>query len=366
MAVSYKLIAKNKKARAGIISTPHGEIETPVFMPVGTQSTVKAMTYDQVEATGAEITLANNYHLFLRPGPDLIAKAGGLHKWTNFHRPFLTDSGGFQIFSQMRINKCKISDDGAEFIDTITGQKHFMSPEISIDSQNKLGADIIMAFDHCPQGNSSYEETKEAMQRTHEWADRCVSAHKRAAVQALFLIVQGGIYEDLRKESVDYICSKDVPGYAIGGVSVGESREDIDRIVDYTAPLLPENKPRYLMGIGTKEDIVKAIAAGIDMFDCVMPTRIARHGSFFDKDGNRLQIKNQRYTEDFSPLVEGCQCYSCTNHSKAYIRHLWKVNETTAATLLSIHNLTYLINLAKEIRGNIIDGTFNPDKYLNS
>ena len=366
MSVTYKLIAKQNKARAGLISTPHGEIETPVFMPVGTQSTVKAMTYAQVDECGAEITLANTYHLFLRPGADLIAKAGGLHKWTNFHRPFLTDSGGFQIFSQMRINKCRISDEGAEFIDVITGQKYFMSPEDSIAVQNKLGADIIMAFDHCPQGNATYEEAKEAMLRTHSWAERCVAAHARAEDQSLFLIVQGGIYEDLRKESAEYISSLNVPGYAIGGVSVGESREDIDRIVDFTTPLLPENKPRYLMGIGTKEDIVKAIAAGIDMFDCVMPTRIARHGSFFDENGDRLQIKNQKYTEDFSPLVEGCGCFTCTNHTKAYVRHLWKVHETTAATLLSIHNLTYLINLAKEIRGNIMNGTFNPEKYLIS
>jgi queuine tRNA-ribosyltransferase len=366
MAVTYELIAKQNKARAGIITTPHGNIETPVFMPVGTQSTVKAMTYDQVRACGTEISLANTYHLFLRPGADLIAKAGGLHKWTNFEKPFLTDSGGFQIFSQMRINKCKISDAGAEFVDTVTGQKHFMSPEDSILTQNKLGADIIMAFDHCPQGNATYEEAREAMLRTHAWAERCVRAHTRAEDQALFLIIQGGIYEDLRKQSAEFISGLDVPGFAIGGVSVGESREDIDRIVEFTTPLLAENKPRYLMGIGTKEDIVKAIAAGIDMFDCVMPTRIARHGGFFDFNGERMQIKNQKYTEDFSPLVEGCPCYTCVNHTRAYVRHLWKVHEITAGTLLSIHNLTYLINLAKEIRGNIISGTFDPVKYLNA
>jgi queuine tRNA-ribosyltransferase len=366
MAVTYELIAKQNKARAGIITTPHGDIETPVFMPVGTQSTVKAMTYDQVRACGTEISLANTYHLFLRPGADLIAKAGGLHKWTNFEKPFLTDSGGFQIFSQMRINKCKISDAGAEFIDTVTGQKHFMSPEDSILTQNKLGADIIMAFDHCPQGNATHEEAREAMLRTHAWAERCVQAHARAEDQALFLIVQGGIYEDLRKQSAEFISGLNVPGFAIGGVSVGESREDIDRIVEFTTPLLPENKPRYLMGIGTKEDIVKAIAAGIDMFDCVMPTRIARHGGFFDFNGERMQIKNQKYTEDFSPLVEGCPCYTCVNHTRAYVRHLWKVHEITAGTLLSIHNLTYLINLAKEIRGNIMSGTFDPVKYLNT
>ncbi len=371
MPFSYKLLKTHNKARAGVIETDHGIIETPVFMPVATQSTIKALTFDQLDACGTQIVLSNTYHLHLRPGGDLIQKAGGLHKWTSYQKPFLTDSGGFQIFSQSRIDKCKITDSGAEFIDHVTGAKHFIDPEKSIHVQNQLGADIIMAFDHCPDGGASYEDTKIAMDRTHLWAERCVKAHQQALEngsrpenQALFLIVQGGIHKDLREQSAKAITALDSPGYAIGGVSVGESREDIDSIVEFTTPLLPENKPRYLMGIGTKEDIVKAIAAGIDMFDCVMPTRIARHGAFFDSNGTRQLIKHSQYTEDFSPLIEGCTCYTCKNHSKAYLRHLFRVHEISAGTLLSIHNLHYLIHLTKQIREEIIAGTFDPAKYL--
>lgn len=373
---NFELIKKNKvgsEARAGLVKTAHGEIKTPVFMPVATQSTIKTLTFDQLDSTGCQIVLSNTYHLFLRPGAELVKKAGHLHGWTNYKKPFLTDSGGFQVFSQARIDKCKIDDTGAEFIDNVDGKKHFISPEDSITAQNKLGADIIMAFDHCPDGGASYEDTKLAMNRTHLWAKRCVETHKNALennerpdYQSLFLIVQGGIFEDLRKESVEELTKYDVPGFAIGGVSVGESREDIDRIVKYTTPLLPENKPRYLMGIGTKEDVVKAVAAGIDMFDCVMPTRIARHGAFFDKDGNKKLIKNSTYTEDFRPLVEGCTCYTCKNHSRAYIRHLFRVKETTAASLMSIHNLHYLINLTNQIREEILEGNFDPGKYLSN
>lgn len=372
MNISFELFETLGARRRGRITTAHGVIETPVFMPVGTQSTIKAMTWDQVAAVGAEIVLANTYHLHLRPGEDLIAQAGGLHKWTNFKKPFLTDSGGFQIFSQARINKCKITDAGAEFIDHIDGSRHFIGPRESIQIQHKLGADIIMAFDHCPAGQVSYQETRDAMERTHRWAEICVAEHEKLVLEArgveppssraqcsdpeagkifvpsLFLIVQGGIYKDLREESARVITSMQASGYAIGGVSVGESREDIDEIVRFTAPLLPADKPRYLMGIGTHEDVIKAIEAGIDMFDCVMPTRIARHGCFFDADGSRPLIKAERYREDFGPLAEGCTCYTCTNHSRAYIRHLWRSSETVAGTLLSIHNLHYLIQLSKE------------------
>jgi queuine tRNA-ribosyltransferase len=362
--VTYELKTTHHKARAGVVNTPHGSFETPIFMPVGTQSTVKALTFDQLRSCGSEIILANTYHMYLRPGPDLVAKAGGLHEWTSYKKPFLTDSGGFQIFSQSRINKCKITDAGAKFKDHITGAYHFIDPEKSIDIQNKLGADIIMAFDHCPQGQADYEQTKIAMERTHKWAKRSMDAHARDD-QALFLIVQGGVFEDLRAQSAEFITNLDVPGYAIGGVSVGESREDIDRIVEYTTPLLPEHKPRYLMGIGTKEDIVKAIAAGIDMFDCVMPTRIARHGAFFNADGKREQIKTAKFKEDFTPLDPNCTCYTCQNHSKAYLQHLWRANESVVGTLLSIHNLHYLINLTKKIRAEIVAGTFEPDDYLS-
>jgi len=360
--IKFKLLSKECLRRKGQIETAHGVIETPVFMPVGTQSTVKAITWDQLDAVGTEIVLANTYHLHLRPGEDLIAKAGGLHKWTSYHKPFLTDSGGFQIFSQARIDKCKITDEGAEFIDHHDGSRHFIGPRESMQIQHKLGADIIMAFDHCPPGQVSWTEARDAMERTHRWAEICVSEHQRLVQEAslrvqrsnpggfapsLFLIVQGGIYKDLRAESARFITSLEASGYAIGGVSVGESREDIDEIVRFTAPLLPENKPRYLMGIGTHEDVLKAIDAGIDMFDCVMPTRIARHGCFFAADGSRQLIKAERYREDFMPLVEGCTCYTCANHHKAYIRHLWRAGETVAGTLLSIHNLHYLIRLAK-------------------
>lgn len=369
MVFEFSLQNKHKNARAGKIKTSHGEINTPVFMPVATQSSIKALTFDQLDNCGCQIVLSNTYHLHLRPGENLIHKAGGLQAWTSYQKPFLTDSGGFQIFSQARLNKCKITDEGAKFIDHIDGSKHFISPEKSIEIQNKLGADIIMGFDHCPDGGATYSEAQEAMERTHRWAKICHETHLSSTIkpedQALFLIVQGGIYKDLREQSAEFISSLDCPGYAIGGVSVGESREDIDEIVKFTTPLLPENKPRYLMGIGTKEDIVKAIAAGIDMFDCVNPTRIARHGAFFDANGKRQLIKAPKYAEDLSPLDESCNCYACKNHSKAYIRHLFRTKEMTAATLLSIHNLTYLIRLTNKIRSEIIDGSFEPGAYLN-
>jgi queuine tRNA-ribosyltransferase len=370
--LNFTLEHTHNQARAGTIKTAHGDILTPIFMPVATQSTIKALTFQQLDDCGTQIVLSNTYHLHLRPGEDLIAQAGGLHGWTNYKKPFLTDSGGFQIFSQSNIGNCKINDSGAEFIDSFDGKKHFISPEASIKIQNKLGADIIMAFDHCPDGGASYQEVLEAMERTHRWADICVKTHQialenqsRPEWQSLFLIVQGGIYKDLRKQSAEYICNFDVPGFAIGGVSVGESRADIDEIVKFTAPLLPAHKPRYLMGIGTKEDIVKAIMAGIDMFDCVLPTRIARHGAFFDEKGDRKIIKNASYTKDLSPLSANCQCYTCQNHSKAYIRHLFRMHEITAMTLMSIHNLHYLIDLTSKIRQEILDNSFDPGKYLN-
>jgi queuine tRNA-ribosyltransferase len=370
--INYTLQKTHNQARAGLIKTAHGEIKTPIFMPVATQSTIKALTFNQLNECGAQIVLSNTYHLHLRPGEDLISLAGGLHGWTNYKKPFLTDSGGFQVFSQSNIGNCKINDEGAEFIDSFDGKKHFISPEKSISIQNKLGADIIMAFDHCPNGGASYQEALEAMERTHKWAQICFDTHQKALEnhtrpdwQSLFLIVQGGIYKDLRKQSAQFICNFDVPGFAIGGVSVGESRADIDEIVKFTAPLLPENKPRYLMGIGTKEDIVKAISAGIDMFDCVLPTRIARHGAFFDENGDRKIIKNASYTNDLSPLSANCNCYTCKNHTKAYIRHLFRMHEITAMTLMSIHNLHYLIELCRKIRDEILNDSFSPDKYLH-
>ena len=344
----------DSKARAGSFKTPHGIINTPVFMPVGTNSAVKMMTQDHLYATEAEIILSNSYHLFLRPGHKLIEKAGGLHNWMNWQRPILTDSGGFQVFSLSELNN--ITEDGVTFKDPKDGSSYYMNPEVSMEVQNSLGADIIMAFDECAPYPCDYKLAKEAMDRTHRWLERCIKAHKRPD-QALFPIVQGSVYDDLRLESAKFIASVDAIGYAIGGVSVGEPKDLKDHIVEITAPLLPENKPRYLMGVGTPEDLLDGVLRGVDMFDCVMPTRIARHGSFFTPDGRGI-IKNKEFEEDFSPLVEGCQCYTCKNHSKAYIRHLFRVKEATAAILMTIHNIHYLVKLMHDAREAILNNRY--------
>ncbi|HSA06479.1 MAG TPA: tRNA guanosine(34) transglycosylase Tgt [Candidatus Gastranaerophilales bacterium] len=344
----------DSKARAGIFETPHGMIQTPVFMPVGTNSAVKMMTNDHLENTGAQIILGNSYHLFLRPGHKLIEKAGGLHKWMNWNKPILTDSGGFQVFSLADLRK--INDEGVNFKDPTDGTSYFINPEISMEIQNSVGADIIMAFDECAPYPCEYDQAKEAMERTHRWLYRCFDAHKRAD-QALFPIVQGSVYEDLREESAKVISSAKAYGYAIGGVSVGEPTEIKNKIVEFTVPFLPEDKPRYLMGVGTPEDLLDGVYRGIDMFDCVMPTRIARHGSFFTSQG-RGNIKIKRFEEDFSPLDENCDCYACKNHSKAYIRHLFRQKEATASILMSIHNIEFLVNLMNQTRQAIIEDRF--------
>jgi queuine tRNA-ribosyltransferase len=352
----YKLAAKCSKsnARAGIFKTPHGIINTPVFMPVGTNSAVKMMTQDHLYNTNAQIILSNSYHLFLRPGHKLVEKAGGLHKWMNWEKPILTDSGGFQVFSLSDLRN--LTEEGVTFKDPKDGASYFMSPEISMEVQNSLGADIIMAFDECAPYPCDYDQAKEAMERTHRWLDRCIKSHKRND-QALFPIVQGSVYDDLRVESARVIASTQAHGYAIGGVSVGEPSELKNHIVEITAPLLPEDKPRYLMGVGTPEDLLDGVFRGIDMFDCVMPTRIARHGSFFTPYGRGV-IKNKEFEEDFSPLVEGCQCYACKNHSRAYIRHLFRVKEATASILMTIHNIHYLVNLMNEARNAILQDSY--------
>ena len=342
-------------ARAGIFKTPHGLIKTPVFMPVGTNSAVKTLVNSQIKDTGAQIILSNSFHLFLRPGHKLIEQAGGLHKWMNWEKPILTDSGGFQVFSLADIRKIK--EDGVEFQDPKSGAKHFINPEISMEIQEALGADIIMAFDECAPYPCDYEHAKIAMERTHRWLARCFQAKKREDI-ALFPIVQGAFFDDLRKESAQAISSFDAIGYAIGGVSVGEPAEIKNHIIEITAPLLPENKPRYLMGVGTPQDLLDGVKRGIDMFDCVMPTRIARHGSFF-MNNSRGIITNKIFENDFSPLVEDCQCYTCQNHSKAYIRHLFKAQESTAATLLSIHNIHFLVNLMNKAREAILEDNFD-------
>lgn len=352
----YKLIhtCAQTGARAGVFTTPHGVIKTPIFMPVGTNSAVKTLVSDQIVDTGAQIMLANSYHLYLRAGTKLIKQFGGIHSWMNWHKPVLTDSGGFQVFSLSHLRK--ITEDGVEFRDPKDGKKHFISPEVSMEIQQDIGADIIMAFDECAPYPCDYDTAKKAMERTHRWLDRCVKA-KTNPRQALFPIVQGAFYDDLRAESAKVISSYDAVGYAIGGLSVGETKDIMNHFVEFTAPRLPENKPRYLMGVGTPEDLLDGIKRGIDMFDCVLPTRNARHGSFFTWDGKR-NIKNKAFWDDPAPLVEGCNCYACRNHSRAYIRHLFRCQESTAATLLSIHNIQFLVEFSQKCRQAILEDRF--------
>ncbi len=352
----FKIIKSSSQsnARAGLFSTPHGVIETPIFMPVGTNSAVKMLTNDQILSTGAQIILANSYHMYLRAGEKRVKAAGGLHGWMNFPKPILTDSGGFQVFSLAKLRK--ITQDGVYFQDPVNGSKHYITPEKSMQIQEDLGADIIMAFDECAPYPCDYNQARSALDKTKSWLERCFEAHKNYN-QALFPIVQGAFFDDLRKESAEFVSKFDAAGYAIGGVSVGEPADIKNHITEITAPLLPFNKPRYLMGVGTPVDLINGIKNGVDMFDCVLPTRNARHGTFFTYEGNKI-IKNKQFQDDFSPLDEKCDCYACRNHTRAYIRHLYKTQESTAATLLSIHNIHFLIKLAHNLRESIINGNF--------
>ena len=355
--LEYKLIKKSKdtKARVGEIKTNHGIIKTPVFMPVGTRATVKTMTPEEVKDLGAQIILSNTYHLFLRPGPEIIEKAGGLHKFMNWNGPILTDSGGFQVFS-LSANR-KITEEGVTFRSHIDGSKQFLSPEVSIDVQNSLGSDIIMAFDECAPYPATYEYIEHSMNRTTRWAKRCKDHHKNTDNQALFGIVQGGMYKDLRKKSAEDLVAMDFPGYAVGGLSVGEPKDIMVDILDYTTDFLPEDKPRYLMGVGTPDYLFEAVEHGIDMADCVLPTRIARNGTAMTSVG-RVIAKNGKYKEDFTSLDENCDCYTCKNYTKAYIRHLFNVNEILAYRLLSIHNIYFLTKLMENIRNAILEDRF--------
>ena len=348
-AITYELlhVCKQTGARRGIVHTPHGDIQTPVFMPVGTQATVKSMTPEELKEVGAQIILANTYHLFLRPGHELIKEAGGLHEFMCWDRPILTDSGGFQVFSLGALRT--ISEEGVEFRSHLDGSKQFLSPEKAMEVENALGADIIMAFDECCPYPSTYEYTKKSMERTTRWAKRCKEAHNRKEEQGLFGIIQGGFYKDLRKQSVEDLIKLDFPGYAIGGISVGEPKEEFLDILNYTAPLMPENKPRYLMGVGTPDYLVEAAIAGIDMCDCVIPTRLARHGTAFTSKG-KIVVRNAIYERDFNPLDDECDCYTCKNYTRAYIRHLVKTNEILGIRLLSIHNIKFLTNLMDKVR----------------
>ena len=348
--IRYELLKKDKKtgARLGIIYTPHGIIETPVFMPVGTQATVKAMTPDELkEMVDARIILSNTYHLFLRPGDELIKEAGGLHKFMNWDRPILTDSGGFQVFSLADLRN--ITEEGVKFKSHLDGSEKFLSPEISMKIQNNLGSDIMMAFDECAPYPSDYDYTKKSMEMTTRWAKRCLEAHKNKEKQGLFGIVQGGMYKDLREQSAKALVELDFPGYAVGGLSVGEPAELMYEILSATTPFLPENKPRYLMGVGTPDYLIEAVLRGIDMCDCVLPTRIARNGTAMTSEG-KVVVRNATYERDWTPLDHNCDCYTCKNYTRAYIRHLVKCGEILGARLITIHNLRFLVKLMEDVR----------------
>jgi len=335
------------KARLGKLYTPHGVIETPVFMPVGTQATVKTMSPEELQEAGATIILSNTYHLFLRPGHELIARAGGLHKFMNWDRAILTDSGGFQVFSLGDLRK--ITEEGVEFRSHLDGSKQYLSPEKAIEVQISLGSDIVMAFDECTPYPATYEYAKKSAERTARWAKRCRDTLKTTDKQALFGIVQGSMYKDLRRESAGQITELDLPGYAIGGLSVGEPKEVMYEVLDYTVPLLSEDRPRYLMGVGSPDALIEGVMRGIDMFDCVLPTRIARNGTAMTRFG-KIVIRNAEYADDFTPIDPSCNCYTCKNYSRAYIRHLLKADEILGLRLMTIHNLHFLINLMAELR----------------
>ena len=354
MTIRFELQATDGRARAGMLSTPHGDVLTPVFMPVGTCAAVKTVSPHELKELGAQIILSNTYHLYLRPGHDLVAEAGGLHSFMNWQGPILTDSGGFQIFSLSELRK--LNDAGAEFSSHIDGSRHVFTPESVMDIEMALGADIAMCFDECSPYPAAEEQVAQAAQRTLHWAQRCQAAH-HSERQALFGIVQGGLYRHLREKSATDLVALDFPGYGIGGLSVGEPKEMMYAALDYTVPLLPEHKPHYLMGVGSPDCLVEGVARGIDMFDCVLPTRIARNGTVLTPDG-KMVIRNAEYAHDFRPIQADCGCYACQNFSRAYIRHLIKENEVLGIRLTTIHNLYYLCHLMAELRSAIQEGCF--------
>lgn len=374
---SFKLDKNDSstKARTSVFSTPHGKINMPVFMPVGTSGSVKTMSPDELLDMQTEIILANTYHLYLRPGQSVIKKFGSLHSWMNWKKPILTDSGGFQVFSLAQDKKkeiksrkklVKIKENGVEFRSLIDGSKHFFSPKKVMKIQYDLGADIVMAFDECPPANSSRAYIKESMKRTHRWVIECMEENKklnkkRKNKQALFPIIQGGTHKDLRIESTKFMADLDLPGIAIGGLSVGEKKHKMYSILETILPYLPVNKPRYLMGVGSPDDLLEAVSRGIDMFDCVMATRNARHGSFWTQNG-RFHIKNSKYKMNTDPLMKKCQCYSCKNFTKSYIHHLFAEKEMFGLRLLTIHNVHFLMDLMSQVRENIQKGTFKSFK----
>jgi queuine tRNA-ribosyltransferase len=357
VAVRLELIKQDtaSAARRGRLHTPHGTVETPVFMPVGTQATVKTLSPEEVKDLGAQIILSNTYHLYLRPGHDLVAEAGGLHRFMNWPGAILTDSGGFQVFSLSDLRK--ITEEGVKFRSHIDGSEHFLSPEKAMEIQNALGADIIMAFDECTPWPCEWKYAKDSLERTTRWARRCKEAHRRPESQALFGIIQGSTFADLRRMSAEQIVSLDFPGYAVGGLSVGEPKELMHEMLEVTVPLMPVDKPRYLMGVGSPEDLIEGVWRGIDMFDCVLPTRIARHGTVFVPEG-KLTVRNAEFARDFRPIQEDCDCYTCRNYTRAYIRHLLKAEEMLGLRLCSIHNLRFLVRLMEQVRKALEEDRF--------
>ena len=352
-------VCKQSGARCGILHTPHGDVETPMFMPFGTLATVKFLSPEEIKALGAGVILANTYHLWLRPGEDIVDKAGGVQKFMNYSGPMLTDSGGFQVFSLA--DRRKIKEEGVTFKSHLDGSTLFLSPEKSIQIQNKIGADIIMSFDECAPYPCSYDYMKNSVERTLRWAKRGKDAHQRPEEQALFGIVQGGEHQDLREMCAKTLAEMDFPGYSIGGTSVGESKETMYKMIDYSVKYLPWEKPRYLMGVGSVDAILEGILRNVDMFDCVLPTRIARHGTLMTSQG-RVNIKKQEYEEDFGPLDPECDCYTCKNYSRAYLRHLFRCNEGLGSRLMSIHNLRFLLSLTEQARKAIREDRFGDFK----
>ena len=352
-------ICKQSGARTGILHTPHGDVETPMFMPVGTQATVKFVSPEELKDLGSGVVLANTYHLWLRPGEDIVDQAGGVQKFMNYKGPMLTDSGGFQVFSLA--DQRKITEDGVTFKNTLNGDTLFLSPEKSIQIQNKIGADIIMSFDECIPYPATREYVEKSTERTLRWALRGKQAHTRPEEQALFGIVQGGDYEDLRKYCAEKLIEMNFPGYAIGGTSVGEDKETMYRMVKWASDALPFDKPRYLMGVGAVNDLLEAVSRNVDMCDCVLPTRIARHGTLMTSEG-RISIRKAIYKNDFTPLDPECDCYTCRNYTKAYLNHLQRTNEGFGTRLMSIHNLRFLVKLMEDARKAIKEDRFNDFK----
>ena len=369
--IKYELLKKEKNtnSRLGKLYTNYGVCDTPMFMPVGTQATVKTLSPEEIKDMNCGVILSNTYHLWLRPGEDIVAKAGGLHKFMNYSGPILTDSGGFQVFSLAKNKKKDIIEEGVKFKSHLDGTNLLLTPELSIQIQNKLDSDIAMSFDECIPYPATYEYTKQSTERTLRWALRGKKVHNNPN-QSLFGIVQGGEYEDLRRFSAEETVKMDFDGYSIGGTSVGETKDTMYKMIDYAIKYLPEDKPRYLMGVGEPIDLLEGVERGVDMFDCVLPTRLARHGNVFTRNG-RINIRNNKYKEDFTCIEDSCDCYACKNYTKAYIRHLIVANETFGARLLSIHNIRFLVKMMEEIRESIKNDTFLEykkefiDKYEN-